>query len=250
MFKPKTTRIEKLLESASYKATVQKLEGFLSGKVNVYIDFANVRPWSEKLGWHIEPRKLRQFLKSFDNVGPIKFYQGELVGDPRSEDEIKKLKECKYIVRTKPVKIMKFSINSTSISSQSPDLLKRFVRSSLLRKLDIETVEFLNKKFMDMNAQGIYFIEDRKCNFDVEIGTDMRVDHIKDGVETFVLWSGDSDFADPIKTLLDARKRVVLFATAGKIARELNDLVKQGLYVFDIYELKDFICWIREEGSN
>src|SRR3989344_4741229 len=115
MFKPKTTRIEKLLESASYKATVQKLEGFLSGKVNVYIDFANVRPWSEKLGWHIEPRKLRQFLKSFDNVGPIKFYQGELVGDPRSEDEIKKLKECKYIVRTKPVKIMKFSINSTSI---------------------------------------------------------------------------------------------------------------------------------------
>jgi uncharacterized LabA/DUF88 family protein len=247
MFKSKTPRIEKLLQVAKYKATVEKLEGVLTGKVNVYIDYANVRPWVEKLEWHVEPRKLRQFLKSFDNVDEIKFYQGELLGDPRSESEIKKLEECKYIVRTKPVKIMKFSIDTTSISTQSPDLLKRFVKSSLLRKLDIETIEFLNKKFASMNAQGIHFIEDRKCNFDVEIGTDMRIDHIKDGIETFVLWSGDSDFADPIKTLLDEGKKVVLFATAGKIARELSELVQHGLFIFDIYELKDFICWIREE---
>lgn len=250
MFKLKTDRIRKLLERQEIKATVQKLEELLVGKVNVYIDFANVRPWSEKLGWHIETRKLRQFLKSFDNVGQIKFYQGELIGDPRSKSEIKKLKECKYILRTKPVKIMQFSIDTTSISSQSPDLLKRFVRNSLLRKFDIETVEFLNKKFADMNAQGFYFIEDRKCNFDVEIGTDMRVDHLKDVIDTFVLWSGDSDFEDPIKTLLDDGKKVVLFATAGKVARELNSLVKEGLFIFDIYELKDLICWIREESES
>lgn len=250
MFTPKTERFAKLLEAPTHKATVEKLECILVGKTNIYIDFANVRPWSEKLGWHIEPRKLRQFLKSFDNVDQIKFYQGTLIGDRNSEGEIKKLEECKYIVRTKPVKIMRFSIDTTSVSPQSPDLLKRFVRSSLLRKLDIETVEFLNKKLAEMNTKGIYYIEDRKCNFDVEIGTDMQVDHLKDGIDTFVLWSGDSDFADPIKTLLNASKKVVLFATAGKIARELNDLVQHGLFIFDIYELKDFICWIREEGQN
>ena len=70
----------------------------------------------------------------------IKFYQGELIDDPRSKSEIKKLKICKYELRTKPVKIMKHSIDASSVSSQSPDLLKHFIRRALLRKYDIETV--------------------------------------------------------------------------------------------------------------
>jgi hypothetical protein len=134
---------------------------------------------------------------------------------------------------------MKLPIDVSSISMQSPDLLKKFVRKALLRRYDIATVEFLNKKFKEMNERGVYFIEDRKCNFDVEIGTDMRVDDLRDGVGTFVLWSVDSDFADPIKTLILNGKKVVLFATAGRIARELNALVKNGLYIFDIFELRD-----------
>jgi uncharacterized LabA/DUF88 family protein len=250
MFKPNTPKIEELIKREELKSTTDKIGTLFVGKTNIYIDFANVRPWSEKLGWHISPKRLKQFLGSFDGVDSIKWYQGELIGDLKSQNEIKKLKDCKYEVRTKPVKIMRFSIDATSISSESPDLLKKFVSSSLLRKFDVETFEFLNKKFAKMNADGTYFIEDRKCNFDVEIGADMRVDHIKDGVETFALWSGDSDFADPIKTLLDNSKKVILFATAGKVARELNDLVKQGLFIFDIYELRDFICWVREENKS
>lgn len=39
------------------------------------------------------------------------------------------------------------------------------------------------------------------------------------------------DFTDPIKTLLNDGKKVILFATAGRVARELNDLVKEGLYI-------------------
>ncbi len=178
----------------------------------------------------------------------IKWYQGELISNPWSQDEIKKLKKCKYEIRTKPVKIIKIPIDVSSISIQSPDLLKKFIRKALLRKYEIETVEFLNKKFKEMNDRGIYFIEDRKCNFDVEIGTDMRIDHLRDGIDTFVLWSGDSDFADPIKTLIAAGKKVVLFATAGRVARELNDLVGEGLFIFDIFELRDLICWNGEEG--
>lgn len=250
MFKPKTSKIEELLMKGENRQVIEKLEALLVGNVNVYIDFANVRPWSEKLKWHISVTRLKQFLKSFDNVGPIKFYQGELIGDPRSQDEIKKLRKCKYELRTKPVKIMRHSIDASSVSSQSPDLLNHFVRRALLRKYDIETVEYLNKKFKEMNNRGIYYIEDRKCNFDVEIGTDIRVDHLKDGVDTFVLWSGDSDFADPIKTLLDDGKKVVLFATAGRVARELNDLVKDGLFIYDIFDLKELLCWSEEMSES
>ncbi len=250
MFTPKTQRIEELAKREDRMPTVQKVDGLFVGKTNTYIDFANVRPWSEKLKWHVSPNRLKQFLKSFESVGSIKWYQGELVGDPHSREEIKKLERCKYEIRTKSVKIMKLPIDVSSISLQSPDLLKKFMRKSLLRKYSIETVEFLNNKFKEMNAQGIYSIEDRKCNFDVEIGTDMRIDDLRDNVDTFVLWSGDSDFADPIKSLLVNGKKVVLFATAGRVSRELNALVKEGLFIFDIFELRDFICWNGEESSK
>ncbi|MFA6552459.1 MAG: NYN domain-containing protein [Candidatus Paceibacterota bacterium] len=247
MFTPKTDRIKEIAEK--YPEIIEKLVGIFSGRVNVYIDYANVRPWSEKLQWHIEPRRLKQFLQSFGNISLVRFYQGELVSDPRSHKEVKHLQslECKrFSLRTKPVKIMKFSIDMSSVDDQSPILLRHFIRASLLRKLDIETIEFLNKKLREMNKKGAFEIQDRKCNFDVEIGSDMRVDHLTDGVETFVLWSGDSDFADPIKSLLENKKKVVLFATAGRISRELNDLIPQGLIIFDIGDIQDFICWLPE----
>lgn len=248
MFTPKTERIEKLARLEDLKKSVDKIDALFFRKTNIYIDFANVRPWSEKLGWHISPNRLKQFFQSFEGVGSIKWYQGELVGNPQSKSEIKNLEKCKYEVRTKPVKIMKLFIDVSSISAQSPDLVKKFMRKSLLRKFDIETIEFLNGKLKELNGRGIYFIEDRKCNFDVEIGTDMRVDELKDNADTFVLWSGDSDFADPLKTLIANGKKVILFATAGRISRELNELVSSGLFIFDIFELRDFICWKGEES--
>lgn len=249
MFRAKTEGIRSLAKKDP--AVIEKISGIFSGDVNVYVDYANVRPWSEKLQWHIEPRRLKQFLQSFDNVCSIKFYQGELTSDPRSRKEIKHLRSLegrRFLLRTKPVKIMKFPVDATSIDAQSPVLFRKFLRASLLRKLDIETIEFLNAKLRQMNKNGVYELEDRKCNFDVELGTDMRVDHLTDGIDTFILWSGDSDFADPIKYLLENGKRVILFATAGRISRELNGLVSSGLGIFDITDIRDFICWLPEIG--
>jgi len=249
MFTSKTPRIKKLAEK--YPEVIEKITGIFSGNVNIYVDYANVRPWSEKLQWHVEPRRLKQFLQSFDNVHFIKFYQGELIGDLRSQKEIKYLRSLeprRFLLRTKPVKIMKFSVDATSIDAQSSVLLRRFIRASLLRKFDIETIEFLNAKLRRMNKSGVYELEDRKCNFDVELGTDMRVDHLTDDIDTFVLWSGDSDFADPIKYLLENNKKVALFATAGRISRELNDLVASGLFIFDIADTQNFICCLGEIG--
>ena len=244
MFKPKTDRIKDIAE---YKQEVIKqLEDIFSDKTRVYIDYANVRPWSEKFGWHIEIKRLKQFLDSFDTVEAVNFYNGYLAGNERSEKEKTEAENNKYFLRTKPVKIMKLSIDASSILPDSTVLLSQFVRRALLKKYEITTIEYLNERFKDMNKRGEYFIEDMKCNFDVEIGVDMLIDCERNSAGTFVLWSGDSDFADSVEKLMSAGKKVILFATARKVSKELSGLVDKGLMIFDIQKIRDFICWKKE----
>ncbi|MFH1664601.1 MAG: NYN domain-containing protein [Candidatus Omnitrophota bacterium] len=229
---------------------IAQLEGLLVGKVNVYIDYANVRHWSTRLNWHIDIKRLKRFLDSFENIQKIRFYYGTLIGDEYSEKLIEDAKRLKYIVRTKDVKEINISIDHSSIAPQSTDLLKNFIRNSLLREYTIETIEYLNKKFKEMNLRDIYRLKDKKCNFDVEIGSDMLIDNVESSPDTFVLWSGDSDFHDPINDLLDQGKKVILFASTRLIASELNDLRKKGLVIFEIKKIKNFICWNKEKDSK
>ena len=221
-----------------------------NASTRVYIDYANVRPWSNKLKWHIDLKRLKQFLDSFNIIEAVNFYGGYLEGDERSEKEIKEVENQKYIVRTKPVKILQFSIDASSVSLDSTILIGRFIRRALLRKYEIATIEYLNKCFADMNKKSEFYIEDRKCNFDVEIGVDMLLDYERNNTEIFVLWSGDSDFADPLEKLLKAGKKVILFATARRISKELSGLREDGLVVFDIQKIREFICWNREMQSK
>jgi len=94
-----------------------------------------------------------------------------------------------------------------------------------------------------LNNRGIKTIEHWKCNFDVEIGKDILIDHEHNKIENFILWSGDSDFADPINQLLKDGKSVSIFATARRISPELN---ATGVLIFEIWKIKDFICWNKE----
>lgn len=244
MFNPKTVRIENIAKDK--QEVIKQLNDLFRAKTRVYIDYANVRPWSEKLEWHIDLKRLKQFLDSFDTIEAINFYNGYLAGDERSEREKSEAENYKYILRTKPVKIMNFSIDAARIPPDSTALLDRFVRRALLRKYEVGTIEYLNERFKDMNKKGEYFIEDRKCNFDVEIGVDMLIDCERNSAETFVLCSGDSDFADPVEKLMSADKKVVLFATSRKVSKELSVLAIKGLMIFDIQKIRDFICWKKE----
>lgn len=244
MFKPKTERIRQLAEK--YPERINELEQIFDKSTNIYIDFANVFEWQEKLGWHISIKRLKQLLDSFDTIREVKFYKGTLIGDKESEDFIEEAKRYHYIVITKPVKIMNLSIDVSSIPLNSPEILKQFIRETLLKKLSIETIEYLNKQLKELNQRGKRFVKDLKCNFDVEIGRDMLLDYHSATIDNFVLWSGDSDFADPVRQLLLDKKKVTLFATARKVATELNELRTYGLFIFDIQKIRDFICWPRE----
>ena len=248
MFNPKTERIKKIAEDS--QTVIEQLENILGTSTRIYIDYANVRPWSNKLGWHIDLKRLKQFLDSFNVIGTVNFYNGYLEGNKQSEKEIKEVENQKYVVRTKPVKILRFTIDVSSIPLDSTALLNQFIRRALLRKYEVETIEYLNDRFKDMNKKGEYYIEDRKCNFDVEIGVDMLLDYERNDTETFILWSGDSDFADPLEKLLKAGKKVVLFATARRVSKELSELCEKGLIIFDIQKIRNFICWKREIQSK
>ncbi|MEK7185420.1 MAG: NYN domain-containing protein [Patescibacteria group bacterium] len=180
-------------------------------------------------------------------IKKIHFYQGTLVGDKESERNIKDLEDQGYELHTKPVKIMELSIDATSLQSmQSSDLLTDFIRTPLLKTMTLDQIEGLNQHLQNLNQQGIRKLRDKKCNFDVEIGVNMLLDLEHNNADTFVLWSGDSDFANPIQQLLSANKRVALFATAGRISKELNSLRPTGLIIFDIRDLEKFVCWNRE----
>jgi len=244
MFKAKTDRIRALAER--YPQRIDELERVFDRRTNVYIDYANVKPWATKLGWHVDVKRLKQFLDSFDTINSIRLYQGTLTGDTESEQFVRDVKDYGYDLTTKPVKIMRLSIDVSSIPANSPDILKNFIRTPLLRTLRLEAIEYLNKQLQELNRRGTRDLEDRKCNFDVEIGRDMLLDYAAHGIKNFVLWSGDSDFVDPLRQLIDDGMKVSVFATARRVAAEFGELVKRGLFIYDIQKIRNFICWKRE----
>src|SRR5205807_507620 len=90
MFKPKTERIKQLAER--FPERIRELEVIFDKKTNVYIVYANVRPWATKLGWHVDPKRLKQFLDSFNTISSIKFYQGTLTSDAESKQFARDIK--------------------------------------------------------------------------------------------------------------------------------------------------------------
>ncbi len=237
MFKPKTEKIKTL--ARIFPSRIKELEEIFNKQSIVYIDYANVYFWSKKLNWHIDIKRLKQLLDSFDTIRTVRLYNGTLKGDPQSNSFIKDARALHYAVSTKPVKIMHPSIDVSSIPINSPAILANFIDKSLLRSLNIKTIEYLNLQLKDLNTQGITFIERRKCNFDVEIGRDMLLDFAKDDVDNFVLWSGDSDFADPVTQLMKDKKKVIIVATARRVSVELAETKAP---IFDIQKIRNFIC--------
>src|SRR5207237_1349300 len=85
----KTDRIEKL--SQKYPERITELEAHFDKLSNIYIDYANVRPWADKLKWQIDCHRLRQFFASFDTVKCLKIFYGTLEGNQESETLMSKL---------------------------------------------------------------------------------------------------------------------------------------------------------------
>lgn len=138
---------------------------------------------------------------------------------------------------------MNLSIDVTGIPKDSPVVLNNFIKHDLVRQLKVEAIEYLNTQLLELNQAGKTHLQVKKCNFDVEIGRDMLMDFERNGTETFVLWSGDSDFAEPVMQLMHDGKKVVIFGTVRRISVELSQTQAP---IFDISKIRDFICVPRD----
>lgn len=76
--------------------------------------------------------------------------------------------------------------------------------------------------------------EVRKANFDVEIAVDAM--DKQDEFDTFILFSGDSDFDYLIRRLKEKGKRTLIFSTRFHVAKELIGSCDK---YFDVLKLKD-----------
>lgn len=239
MFKPKTFALE--FAAGNHAERVSSLEKLLTDRTIVYIDFGNVREWRKRLGWEIDLKKLKDFLDSF-GVKEVRFYFGTLRNDESASRFMTFVHRCGYKIRTKAVKKMQLSIDLSNVADpHSKDLLASFMDKTLLNRLSREAIACLNNELRALNGNGFLHLECWKCNFDVEIGTDMRIAFQLNEADSFCLFSGDSDFADPLTVILNAKRSASVFGTARHIASELNALKSRGLQIVDVAALRDFL---------
>lgn len=68
----------------------------------------------------------------------------------------------------------------------------------------------------------------RKCDFDMEICIDVHK-LIAEGINGFIFFTGDGDFAPLYKLLIEYKKQVVVIYTKNHIGREIWE-IKRGLF--------------------
>ena len=77
------------------------------GKTAVFIDWANVYYWKETLKKEVDPKKLFEYLQSYDNVKQLRFYFGTDQSHPASAAFLNEIRQLGYEVVTKDVKFLK-----------------------------------------------------------------------------------------------------------------------------------------------
>jgi len=77
----------------------------LRGKTAVYIDWANVHGWEEKLKWQIDLKKLYKYLKTYKEIKDFRFYFGT-DSHPASKEQLELARNIGFKVITKPVKYL------------------------------------------------------------------------------------------------------------------------------------------------
>lgn len=80
---------------------------FVRGKVYVFIDAANIFYSQHSLKWKISFKRLYKFLKSNCDLGKVYFYYTKSERSKNQEIFFKIIKDCGYILRIKPLKIIR-----------------------------------------------------------------------------------------------------------------------------------------------
>jgi len=220
MTRKKKQRKSKILNRRD-KRIAEELIGKMQGPVAVYIDAANLEKSVQALGlipprrfkkdmswkadrnlWRVEHKKLRKFFEKNTKLSGVSFYTARF-GTKSHESFLTFLKNNGYRLVTKPVKT----------------ILGRG------RTITCEHCGYKNK-----------IPDERKADFDVEISVD-AVNWMK-YYETFVLFSGDSDFVYLIQFLKRHGKKIIVLSRRGHVAYELRTS-RDVDYYQDIWKLRN-----------
>lgn len=220
------------------KDIAKELAGHLKGGVAVYIDSANIEKSVKTLGlippparkgirwkastrnWRVNYWKVYNFFCKNSNLTSISFYSAKF-GTVSHEKFLTFLKKNGYRLVTKSVKV---------ISDQEATINRICQHCGKKSRISLEFI------CENCNKRNDIIIE-RKADFDVEISVD-AVDW-RNKYDTFVLFSGDSDFVYLVKYLKKRfNKTVIVISRRGHISKELRQSEYVDYYQ-DIYKLKD-----------
>lgn len=167
-------------------------------KAKIYIDGANMFYTQQKLGFSIDWQKMQNYLKERWDVLEMRYYVGVKEADEKMRSYLRYLDSIGIMPVTKPLKVIKIN------------------KDHILARVK--------------NFKEIY-----KCNFDVEMTTDILLDRTEMG--DMLLFSGDSDFDYLVKKLHDLGKSVVVFSSRKMISWELKLSAKKYVFLEDLKEL-------------
>lgn len=192
----------------------------LRGNTCVFVDWANVYGWTNRLNKEVDPRKLYHYLKTFKEIKDIRFYYG-LDKHPKSKQFLRKIKQIGFTVVTKEVKYIPVSIDTSHFKHVAKEIKVSLDNIKHLEIKDVEKIlQILNKKVLR-----------RKCDFDMEIALDCFENLEK--YDSYIFFSGDGDFATLYKRLIEAKKQVIVVYAPGHIGREIWEIQK-GLFKVNI----------------
>ncbi len=186
----------------------------LQGPTIVLIDWANVFNWFRGGKFELDPQRLFDALKKYPNIEKIYIFVGEDEHE-KSKEFLKKVQEIGFEVVTKKVKYMRLFIEKSPFWNE----IKKYVPEQVLKKLSDDP------------------ILKPKCDFDVEIATRLLLDI--DHFHTFVLFSGDGDYAPVIEEIMLRQKRVFVVAQPRALGREFRAMMEKKVHplLVDIADL-------------
>lgn len=168
------------------------LRKILVGRISIFIDASNVFFINKKLRVSIDYSKVVQFFKAFDAEAKCYFYSAFQEDYQKQLDYFDELAQAGIIVKKKPLKFI-----------------------SLPKKGKKKKADPQQETSGDEEEEGFY-----KGNMDVELVIDAI--RLMSQYDTFVLFSGDSDFYALLKYLEEHNKNVVVLSRHGFVAEELR----------------------------
>jgi uncharacterized LabA/DUF88 family protein len=182
-----------------------------STSIFVYLDLTNMFHWQDVLGWRFRMDDVIEQLYAYENVQEVKVYYGFNPRDKKNSEAFhRRIRKTGAILKSKQMKFIPKNIDEGL-----------FFQRRTITLFDNSVKIKIQALINELQKSGI-FIEEPKCNFDVEMAMDILDDIQK--ASAILLFSGDSDLLKPLERLKVESKKVGIVGVRGKVAGELHKI--------------------------